>query len=116
LPAAHACSSTDQGVREIRHWPLRFDEHHRQPFEAARDAFRKLIRDSVSEQLAGQQRVGAFLSGGTDSSTVAGMLCQVTGEAAPAYSIGFDAEGYDEMEYARIAARSTSVASTTSTT
>ncbi|HNK00199.1 MAG TPA: asparagine synthase C-terminal domain-containing protein, partial [Accumulibacter sp.] len=40
-----------------------------------------------------------------DSSTVAGMLCRITGKAAPVYSIGFDAQGYDEMEYARIAAK-----------
>ena len=105
LPAANGLLVDRQGVREIRHWPLRFDEHHRQPFEASRDAFRKLIRDGVSEELVGQSRVGAFLSGGTDSSTVAGMLCDVTGEAAPAYSIGFAADGYDEMEYARLAAK-----------
>ena len=48
--------------------------------------------------------MGCFLSGGTDSSTVAGMLKQVTGHAAT-FSIGFDAAGYDEMEYARIAAK-----------
>ena len=105
LPAAHALLVDERGVREIRHWPLHFDEQRRHSFEAARDSFRNLIRDSVAEQLAGQKRVGAFLSGGTDSSTVAGMLCQITGTAAPVYSIGFDAEGYDEMEYARIAAR-----------
>src|SRR5262249_16699723 len=49
--------------------------------------------------------VGTFLSGGTDSSTVAGMLGEVTGQPARTYSIGFDAQGYDEMAYARIAAR-----------
>ena len=48
--------------------------------------------------------VGCFLSGGTDSSTVAGTLKQVTGSAAT-FSIGFDASGYDEMEFARIAAK-----------
>ena len=48
---------------------------------------------------------GPFLSGGTDSSTVCGMLGQITGTPTRAYSIGFEAEGYDEMEYARIAAR-----------
>ncbi|MCP5227361.1 asparagine synthase-related protein [Accumulibacter sp.] len=105
LPAAHALLVDRQGVHEIRHWPLRFDEQHRQPFAATRDNFRKLIRDGVADEIAGQQRVGAFLSGGTDSSTVAGMLCEVSGQAAPAYSIGFAAEGYDEMEYARLAAR-----------
>jgi asparagine synthase (glutamine-hydrolysing) len=45
-----------------------------------------------------------FLSGGTDSSTVTGYLREVAG-SVHTYSIGFDAQGYDEMEYARIAAR-----------
>jgi asparagine synthase (glutamine-hydrolysing) len=105
LPAAHGLLINAQGVQEIRHWPLRFDEHAHEPFAAARDTFRKLIHDGVVEEIAGHQRVGAFLSGGTDSSTVAGMLGQVTGSAAPAYSIGFEADGYDEMEFARVAAR-----------
>ena len=105
LPAAHALLIDRYGVQETRHWRLDFDEQNRPPFAAARETFRQLIRESVAEQLSGQSRVGAFLSGGTDSSTVAGMLCQITGTAAPVFSIGFDAEGYDEMEYARIAAR-----------
>ena len=92
-------------MQEIRHWPLNFEEQHREPFPVARDTFRKLIRDGVAEEISGHKRVGAFLSGGTDSSTVAGMLCEVTGAPAPSYSIGFEAEGYDEMEYARLAAR-----------
>ncbi len=66
--------------------------------------FRALLRDAVAQQLNGR-RVGTFLSGGTDSSTIAGLLGEVNGEPASTYSIGFDAEGYDEMEYARIAAR-----------
>ncbi len=95
LPAAHAVLIDQQGAHEARYWPLDFDEHHRQPFAAARDAFRNLIRTGVAAEIAGHQRVGAFLSGGTDSSTVAGMLCQVSGKPAPAYSIGVDTEDYD---------------------
>lgn len=105
LPAAHSVLLDRQGVHEARHWPLLFDEHRRQAFADARDTFRNLIRENVAAAVAGHQRVGSFLSGGTDSSTVAGVLCQVTGRPAPAYSIGFDAEGYDEMAYARIAAK-----------
>lgn len=105
LPAAHALLIDKDGVKEFRHWPAEFDEHHHEPFGKAKKSFLDLIRGSVSEQIANEQRIGAFLSGGTDSSTIAGMLCQITGEPARAYSIGFDAEGYDEMEYARIAAR-----------
>jgi asparagine synthase (glutamine-hydrolysing) len=49
--------------------------------------------------------VGAFLSGGTDSSTVSGLLTQSTGRSARTFSVGFSAQGYDEIEYARIASR-----------
>lgn len=105
LPAAHSLLIDKQGVHEKRHWELRFDEGHREPFASARDKFLGIIRDSVTEELVGQERVGAFLSGGTDSSTIAGMLGKVTQKPAPAYSIGFEADGYDEMEYARLAAR-----------
>ena len=51
------------------------------------------------------ERCGTFLSGGTDSSTITGLLGATSGAPAQTFSIGFDAEGYDEMVYARIAAR-----------
>ena len=62
------------------------------------------MRKAVSDQLDGS-KPACFLSGGTDSSTVAGIIGAVSGRPASTYSIGFDAAGYDEMEYARIAAR-----------
>lgn len=46
----------------------------------------------------------AFLSGGLDSSTVAGMFAKYQ-PGAPTFSIGFDAKGYDETHYAQITAR-----------
>ncbi len=66
--------------------------------------FLSALTDAVSDQLPGES-IGCYLSGGTDSSTVAGMVTQVTGRPVKTFSIGFDAAGYDEMEYARIAAR-----------
>ncbi len=48
---------------------------------------------------------GAFLSGGLDSSTVSGLQCRHRGEPTPTFSIGFGEAGYDEIPYARIAAR-----------
>jgi len=66
--------------------------------------FLHLLETSVAAELT-HGTIGAFLSGGTDSSTIAGMLGKVTGAPAHTYSIGFDAPGFDEMEYARIAAR-----------
>lgn len=66
--------------------------------------FRTLLRRSVEREIT-TSATGAFLSGGTDSSTVVGLLRLVTGEPVDCFSIGFDASGYDEMQFARLAAR-----------
>lgn len=66
--------------------------------------FKELLRDSIGRVLQGEGKKGTFLSGGTDSSTVGGLMTEIQGSPADAYSIGFDAEGYDELKYARIAA------------
>ena len=72
-------------------------------FEQQKSEFRSLLLQAVKAQL--EPGVPAcFLSGGTDSSTIAGHIKKLAGEVHT-YSIGFDAEGYDEMEFARIAAR-----------
>jgi asparagine synthase (glutamine-hydrolysing) len=73
-------------------------------FDALKTEFRKLLRDAVAVRLGGGTPA-CFLSGGTDSSTVTGMIREATQQAPHTYSIGFEAEGYDEMVYARIAAR-----------
>lgn len=73
-------------------------------FSQLRDEFRQILADSVTSQLE-EGRIASYLSGGLDSSTVSGMLGQVTDAPPVCYSIGFDAAGYDEMDYARIAAR-----------
>jgi asparagine synthase (glutamine-hydrolysing) len=83
---------------------IRFIEDEERAFPALKEEFLALLRKSVGEAVE-QGSTGAFLSGGTDSSTVAGMLREVTGEAPRTFSIGFDAEGFDEVGYARIAAR-----------
>lgn len=85
------------------YWAMTF---HEQPGSVAhfKEPFRQAMRDAV-RRAAGGADCGAFLSGGTDSSTVAGLLGDVTGRPAKTYSIGFAVPGYDEMEYAQIASR-----------
>jgi asparagine synthase (glutamine-hydrolysing) len=91
-------------VETHQYWRMKFEEHGTRSVPELKQEFRDLLRSSVREA-AGDQNVGAFLSGGTDSSTIAGTLTEVSGKPAKTYSIGFEAEGYDEMEYARIASR-----------
>lgn len=61
------------------------------------------VKKCIEQNFRQGRIVGAFLSGGTDSSTVVGMLKKLTGEAR-AFAIGFDEPGYNELEYARLAA------------
>ena len=103
LDAAHRLAAGGAGVQVERHWQPRFAPRE-VPFGERKEAFLSALAAAVSDRL-GDEAVGCYLSGGTDSSTVAGMVTRVTGKPARTFSIGFDADGYDEMHYARVAAR-----------
>ncbi|HKQ25277.1 MAG TPA: asparagine synthase-related protein [Burkholderiales bacterium] len=93
------------GKAEIRsYWEMRFVENERRPLPELKGDFLAVLREGVRDATQ-DGAVGTFLSGGTDSSTIAGLFGEVTGKPARTYSIGFEAQGYDEMHYARIAAR-----------
>ena len=86
------------------YWHLHYDDHNRAPFDTLKQRFRTLLRESVARAAQGEH-VGAFLSGGTDSTTITGVLSQLGDRPVDTYSIGFDADGFDEMVYARLAAK-----------
>jgi asparagine synthase (glutamine-hydrolysing) len=104
LDAAQVLTHDEQGEIVRPHWVPKFEEKSSESFDDLKGEFRRLLTESISRD-AESGEIGCFLSGGTDSSTVAGFVGQVTGKPARTFSIGFDADGYDEMEYARIAAR-----------
>lgn len=85
------------------YWALQYRDAPRHDFAEQKARFLDLIRQGVTHA-RGDDEVATFLSGGTDSSTVSGMLKKVAGKAAT-YSIGFPAAEFDEMDYARIAGR-----------
>lgn len=103
VPPGHYVLFSNGNLTVAPYWTATFDEPRQASFVALRDEFRSLLEVAVKRQLDGG-KAGCFLSGGTDSSTVAGMIGVVTGKPAATFSIGFDAEGYDEMAFARIAA------------
>src|SRR4030042_6900662 len=62
------------------------------------------VKTVIEYELTKGRNIGAFLSGGTDSSTVSGMIKKLTG-SVKTFSIGFDEPGYNELDYARITAK-----------
>ena len=102
---AGECLSFKSGKAEIRrYWRPEFIENQHSSFDELKQDFLGALRAAVKNASDGHN-CGAFLSGGTDSSTIAGLLGEVSGASARTYSIGFEAAGYDEMEYARLAAK-----------
>ena len=104
VPPAHFVLYEQGKLTVAPYWVPEFKESANVSFEPLRDEFRELLKQATARQLDGG-KAGCFLSGGTDSSTVAGMIGQATGTPAATYSIGFQAEGYDEMAFARLAAK-----------
>ena len=86
------------------YWQLKYQDHAPTPQQSLEIELQQLLRDAMQRNLGGG-KVGAFLSGGIDSSTMAGILTEVLGHPAKTYSIGFDVEGYDETEFARTSAK-----------
>ncbi|WP_280154023.1 asparagine synthase-related protein [Piscinibacter sp. XHJ-5] len=106
LAPGHCIEFGPQGAGPAApYWTMRFTEERGRSVDELKQEFVGLLRDAVREASSGVDAFGAFLSGGTDSSTVSGTLGQVSGRPARTFSIGFDVPGYDETEYARIAAR-----------
>jgi asparagine synthase (glutamine-hydrolysing) len=87
-----------------RYWAPRFSERQ----AGTPEAFHAALRDTLDAGVARcnpDLQTGAFLSGGLDSSTVAGVLGKVSGRAPRTFSIGFGVESHDEIRYARISAK-----------
>src|SRR6185295_12328159 len=72
--------------------------------DAVRD-LRTVLCDAVRSHLISDVPLGAFLSGGVDSSLVVGLMTETSGARVKTYSIGFDEPAFDALEHARRFAR-----------
>jgi asparagine synthase (glutamine-hydrolysing) len=75
------------------------------PAEDYAQQLRELLTSSVEMRLQSDVPLGAFLSGGIDSTIVVGLMSRLSAEPVRTFSIGFPVSGFDETDYARMAAQ-----------
>jgi asparagine synthase (glutamine-hydrolysing) len=103
LLPAHFLLATESGVRIERYWRLDRSPAAISEQDAARE-LRRLLSESVRMRLISDVPVGAFLSGGVDSSVVVATMARESASRISTYSIGFEDAGFNELPQARLVA------------
>ena len=114
LPGGHSLRVTPTHIDEREYWDWHFHNSSNgvSPSNGAPDShghtedtyiqpLRHLLSEAVRVRLMSEVPLGAFLSGGLDSSTVVALMAEHLSEPVRSTSIGFDYERYDELPYAQ---------------
>ena len=105
LPAAHILVYEDRQISTKRYWELPFRPTCQDDEATAVERTLALLKDAVQVRLMSEVPLGAFLSGGIDSSVVVGLMSSMMSQPVKTFSIGFEEDDYSELPYARQVAR-----------
>ncbi|MDS4013122.1 MAG: amidotransferase 1, exosortase A system-associated [Candidatus Accumulibacter sp.] len=106
LPPGHTLTlRRGQPLAEPKpYWDLRFSLHQPLSLEDACDELNRRLRESVRLRMISEVPLGAFLSGGVDSSAVVALMAGLSPAPVNTCSIAFDDPAFDEAKFARIVA------------
>jgi asparagine synthase (glutamine-hydrolysing) len=101
LPPGHFLRVEGGRVTIERYWTLRYEPKSSMPEAEAAERVRADLAEATRIMLVSDVPIGAFLSGGLDSSLVVAFMAEAAGSRVKTFSIGFDDADYDETAYAR---------------
>jgi asparagine synthase (glutamine-hydrolysing) len=105
LPPGHLLRWRDGRADVSRYWEISASEPFRGSEADAGRALRDVLADAVRSHMVSDVPLGAFLSGGVDSSAVVGFMAEASSRPVQTFSIGFDEPEFDELEHARTVAK-----------
>jgi asparagine synthase (glutamine-hydrolysing) len=104
LPPGHTLVWRNGQIQVTQYWDVKYrvDTIESEEFYVERSL--EIMREAVRIRLMSEVPLGAFLSGGVDSSLVVALMAQEMSEPVKTFSIGFEDQSYDELQYARMVA------------
>jgi asparagine synthase (glutamine-hydrolysing) len=104
LPPGHVLDVRGGRLELRRYWALRYGPKRRGSEAELAEELHDRLRGAVRRRLVADVPLGAFLSGGLDSSLVVALMREVGTGPLRTFSIGFEEQRYDELAYARLVA------------
>ncbi len=101
LQPAHYLVVSAAGMREAPYWRLSFSNAKNHSEEEWCEIIREQLCEATRVRLMSEVPLGAFLSGGVDSSSIVAMMSRLMDRPVTTCSIGFSAQEYDESRFAR---------------
>jgi asparagine synthase (glutamine-hydrolysing) len=104
-PASVFTCALGKEPKKRRYWDIDFSRKTELSYADARTRLNELLVESTRMRLVSDVPLGAFLSGGHDSSIIVGLMSRLMSKPVKTFSIGFEEEEFSELGYARIVAK-----------
>ncbi|MCX6354077.1 MAG: asparagine synthase (glutamine-hydrolyzing) [Candidatus Aureabacteria bacterium] len=105
LPPAHYLMFEEGKLTVERYWDIPCGRHTEMSYRESKERLRDLLTEATNLRLISDVPLGAFLSGGIDSSIVVALMSRLTNGGVKTFSIGFEDQSYNELSYARLLSR-----------